>query len=245
MGTLTSEDQRRRAIYFPPLSGIQSVRTNGRVIGNGWRVSCDRTFRVFSTHVSGRSSLNSCMALPIKHYDFLHSLSGPLWSNHRLLCRFGKHRRCLRRCRRTEGRRTRDCRSVCKSKRPSRNKDALTEAAQLDAEQYFKTRGGSGSAISRSLPFRLFQRRLQCARPDRQEFTLMPVHIIFQCNAHHVPESVGRKSIMRVFIDPFKKPLAEYLKSFKPKILALPGKPLDLIRRQRLRNDRINLISFP
>jgi hypothetical protein len=117
------------------------------------------------------------MALPIKHYDFLHFLPGPLWSNYRLLCRFGKHRRCLQRCRRTEGRRTRDCRSACKSKPPmkhiktiltacaglmiatsafaadaginpasdlsslSGNKEALTEAAQLDAEQYFKPRG--------------------------------------------------------------------------------------------------------
>jgi hypothetical protein len=43
----------------------------------------------------------------------------------------------------------------------------------------------------------------------------------------------------------FKKRLAEYLKSFKPKILALPGKPLDLIRRQRLGNAGINLVSFP
>jgi len=67
----------------------------------------------------------------------------------------------------------------------------------------------------------------------------MPVDIIFQCNAHHVPKSVGRKSIIRVFIDPLKKRLAEYLESFKPKILALPGKPLDLMRRQRLGNDRI------
>jgi hypothetical protein len=73
----------------------------------------------------------------------------------------------------------------------------------------------------------------------------MPVNIIFRCNAHHVPESVGRKSIIRVFIDSFKKRLAEYLESFKPKILALPVKPLDLIRRQRLGNDRINLISSP
>jgi hypothetical protein len=53
------------------------------------------------------------------------------------------------------------------------------------------------------------------------------------------------RSIIPVFIDPLKKRLAEYLESFKPKILALPGKPLDLIRRQRLGNDRINLISFP
>jgi hypothetical protein len=83
------------------------------------------------------------------------------------------------------------------------------------------------------------------ARPDSHEFALMPFHIIFQCNAHHIPKIVGRKSIIRVFIDPLKKRLAEYLESFKPKILALPGKPLDLIRRQRLGNDRINLISFP
>jgi hypothetical protein len=76
-----------------------------------------------------------------------------------------------------------------------------------------------------------FGGRLQCARPNRHEFALMPVDIIFQCNAHHVPKSVGRKSIIRVFIDPLKKRLAEYLESFKPKILALPGKPLDLIRR--------------
>ena len=56
--------------------------------------------------------------------------------------------------------------------------------------------------------FGCFRGGSQCARPDRHEFTLMPVHIIFQCNAHHVPKSVGRKSIMRVFIDPFKKRLA-------------------------------------
>ena len=72
----------------------------------------------------------------------------------------------------------------------------------------------------------------------------MPVHIIFQCNAHHVPKNAVRKSILRVFIDPFKKRLAEYLEFFEPEILALPAKPLDLIGRQGLRNNRINLISI-
>jgi hypothetical protein len=73
----------------------------------------------------------------------------------------------------------------------------------------------------------------------------MPIHIIFQCNAHHVPKSVGRKSIIRVFIDPFKKRLAEYLKSFKPKILALLGKPLDLIRRTAPRQRQDLSDEFP
>ncbi len=184
------------------------------------------------------------MALRIKYYDCLYSLSGSLWSNHRLLCRFGKHRRCLRRCGRTEGRCTRDCRSACKSKPPMKQ-GGIDGSRSTGRRAILQDLRGSGSVASRSSPFRLSQRRLQCARPDRHEFAFMLVNIIFQCNAHHVPESVGRKSIIRVFIDPLKKRLAEYLKSFKPKILALPGKPLDLIRRQRLRNDRINLISFP
>ena len=77
------------------------------------------------------------------------------------------------------------------------------------------------------------------------EFRLMPIYVIFQCEAHHVPKSAGGKSIIRVFIDPLKKRLAEYLEFFKPKILALPEKPLDLIGRQSLGNDRINLISIP
>jgi hypothetical protein len=70
----------------------------------------------------------------------------------------------------------------------------------------------------------------------------MPAYIIFQCNAHHVPKSAVRKSIMRVFIDPFKKSLTEYLEFLEIKILALPAKPLELIGRQRLSDDRVNLI---
>ena len=52
----------------------------------------------------------------------------------------------------------------------------------------------------------------------------MPVDIILKGNAHHVPKSAGRKTIIRMFIDPLKKCLAEYLEFFKTKILALPEK---------------------
>jgi hypothetical protein len=84
---------------------------------------------------------------------------------------------------------------------------------------------------------------LRCARPDRHEIGLMPVYIISQRKAHHGAERAGGKLIIRVFIHPFKKRLAQYLEFFELKILALPGKPLDLIRCQRLGNDRINLVS--
>jgi hypothetical protein len=70
----------------------------------------------------------------------------------------------------------------------------------------------------------------------------MSIYIIFQCNARHVPKSAGRKSIIRVFIDPFKERLTEYMGFFDIKILALPAKPLQLIECQRLGDDRINLI---
>jgi len=73
----------------------------------------------------------------------------------------------------------------------------------------------------------------------------VPVHIILEGNAHDVPKSAGRKTIIRTFTDPLKKRLAEYLEFFKPKILALPEKPLYLIGRQRLGNNWINLISVP
>jgi hypothetical protein len=61
------------------------------------------------------------------------------------------------------------------------------------------------------------------------EFRLMPIYVIFQCEAHHVPKSAGGKSIIRVFVHPFKKCLAEYLQFFNPKVLALSEYPLDLI----------------
>jgi hypothetical protein len=48
-----------------------------------------------------------------------------------------------------------------------------------------------------------------------------------------------------MFIDALKKRLAEYLKFFKTKLLALPEKPLYLIGRQRLGNSWINLIVSP
>src|SRR5271166_1791239 len=71
----------------------------------------------------------------------------------------------------------------------------------------------------------------------------MPVHIILEGHAHHVPKSAGRKSIIEMHSDPLKKRLPEYLEFFKPKILALHEKPLYLIGRQRLGHDWINLIS--
>ena len=73
----------------------------------------------------------------------------------------------------------------------------------------------------------------------------MSIHIILEGNAHHGPKRANRKSIIRMFIDPLKKRLAEYLEFFKTKLLALPEKPLYLIGRQRLRNNWINLISVP
>ena len=75
------------------------------------------------------------------------------------------------------------------------------------------------------------------------EFCLMPIYVIFQCEARHVPKSAGGKSIIRVFVHPFKKCLAEYLQFFNPKVLALSEYPLDLIGGQGLGNDGINLIS--
>jgi hypothetical protein len=73
----------------------------------------------------------------------------------------------------------------------------------------------------------------------------MSIHIILEGNAHHGPKRANRKSIIRMFIDPLKKRLAEYLEFFKTKLLALPEKPLYLMSRQRLRNNWINLISVP
>jgi hypothetical protein len=52
----------------------------------------------------------------------------------------------------------------------------------------------------------------------------MQVDIILKGNAHHVPKSAGRKTIIRMFIDPLKKRLAEYLEFFKTKLLALPAR---------------------
>jgi len=59
----------------------------------------------------------------------------------------------------------------------------------------------------------------------------MSIHIILEGNAHHGPKRANRKSIIRMFIDPLKKRLAEYLEFFKTKLLALPEKPLYLIGR--------------
>ena len=73
----------------------------------------------------------------------------------------------------------------------------------------------------------------------------MSINIILEGNAHHGPKRANRKSILRMFIDPLKKRLAEYLEFFKTKLLALPEKPLYLIGRQRLGNSWINLISVP
>jgi hypothetical protein len=88
-------------------------------------------------------------------------------------------------------------------------------------------------------------RQSSCARPGWHEFRLMSIHIILEGNAHHGPKRANRKSIIRMFIDPLKKRLAEYLEFFKTKLVALPEKPLYLIGRQRLRNNWINLISVP
>jgi hypothetical protein len=46
-----------------------------------------------------------------------------------------------------------------------------------------------------------------------------------------------------VFIDPFKKRLTEYPVFFDIEILALLAKPLQPAERQRLGDDRINLIG--
>ena len=73
----------------------------------------------------------------------------------------------------------------------------------------------------------------------------MSINIILEGNAHHGPKSADRKPIIRMFIDPLKKRLAEYLEFFKTKLLALPEKPLYLIGRQRRGNSWINLISVP
>ena len=73
----------------------------------------------------------------------------------------------------------------------------------------------------------------------------MSIHIILEGNAHHGPKRANRKSIIRMFIDPLKKRLAEYLEFFLTKLLALPEKPLYLIGRQRRDNSWINLISVP
>ena len=47
----------------------------------------------------------------------------------------------------------------------------------------------------------------------------MSINIILEGNAHHGPKSADRKPIIRMFIDPLKKRLAEYLEFFFTKLL--------------------------
>jgi hypothetical protein len=49
---------------------------------------------------------------------------------------------------------------------------------------------------------------------------LISINIILEGDAHHGPKSADRKPIIRMFIDPLKKRLAEYLKFFKTKSLS-------------------------
>ena len=67
-----------------------------------------------------------------------------------------------------------------------------------------------------------------CRFPGWDEFRLVSVHIILEGISHNGSKSTRGKTISRMCTDPLKKRLPEYLKLSKPKLLALPEKPLRL-----------------
>ena len=73
-----------------------------------------------------------------------------------------------------------------------------------------------------------FSESLLLSFPGWDEFRLVSVHIILEGISHNGSKSTRGKTISRMCTDPLKKRLPEYLKLSKPKLLALPEKPLRL-----------------
>jgi hypothetical protein len=72
----------------------------------------------------------------------------------------------------------------------------------------------------------------------------MPIHEFFKGMANGIPEARFVESVLQVLPDPLKKCLPEDLQFFLPRDVGLRTQPLELSRRQPLRDRGVNLIRL-